>query len=334
MPRVGRVCEVDDSLVPYRVLDGDGAEVAAVTEFLREMVGRGSPASTLRSYAFDLLRWFRFLWAVEVAWDRAGRLEARDFLCGSLRHPSPGAAAGRAARHPRRVGEPDHRQAVSGPDVGGGHAQPQRDRGPRVLRSPRRAGARAGAQPIPGAGQAAQCASRSDAAVAAGPDRRVSAAGNRTEYRARSRTSCSTSCSPSWTPTGTGPSSRCSSPPVCARQELLGRVRERINVGDQTIGVIRKGTRALQWVPASPDAFVWLRRYQQQIRCPSPGWAHQSIVVDAAPPVSLVDLPRLSGYCAGRTPRWERTGPCTTSGIPHSSGWRTTRICRSPTCSG
>jgi hypothetical protein len=27
----------------------------------------------------DLLRWFRFLWAVDVAWDRATRLEARDF---------------------------------------------------------------------------------------------------------------------------------------------------------------------------------------------------------------------------------------------------------------
>ena len=27
----------------------------------------------------DLLRWFRFLWAIEVAWDRATRIEARAF---------------------------------------------------------------------------------------------------------------------------------------------------------------------------------------------------------------------------------------------------------------
>jgi hypothetical protein len=27
----------------------------------------------------DLLRWFRFLWAVDVPWDRAERIEARDF---------------------------------------------------------------------------------------------------------------------------------------------------------------------------------------------------------------------------------------------------------------
>jgi hypothetical protein len=29
--------------------------------------------------------------------------------------------------------------------------------------------------------------------------------------------------------------------------------------------VIRKGSRAMQQLPASPDAFVWLRLYQQQL---------------------------------------------------------------------
>ena len=32
------------------------------------------------------------------------------------------------------------------------------------------------------------------------------------------------------------------------------------------ITVIRKGTRAMQQLPASPDAFVWLRLYQEQMR--------------------------------------------------------------------
>jgi hypothetical protein len=35
--------------------------------------------------------------------------------------------------------------------------------------------------------------------------------------------------------------------------------------GQQLITVIRKGTRILQPVPASPDAFVWLRLYQAQM---------------------------------------------------------------------
>ena len=34
---------------------------------------------------------------------------------------------------------------------------------------------------------------------------------------------------------------------------------------EQTIGVVRKGSRALQHLPASADAFVWLRLYQQEM---------------------------------------------------------------------
>lgn len=39
-------------------------------------------------------------------------------------------------------------------------------------------------------------------------------------------------------------------------------VRGRVDPADQLIGVIRKGSRALQMLPASTDAFVWLRLYQ------------------------------------------------------------------------
>jgi site-specific recombinase XerC len=43
--------------------------------------------------------------------------------------------------------------------------------------------------------------------------------------------------------------------------ELLGVSQGLMNPADQLIGVIRKGTRALQCLPASADAFVWLRLY-------------------------------------------------------------------------
>ena len=44
--------------------------------------------------------------------------------------------------------------------------------------------------------------------------------------------------------------------------ELLGATSRDVDPGRQLITVIRKGTRALQPLPASPDAFVWLRLYQ------------------------------------------------------------------------
>jgi len=47
--------------------------------------------------------------------------------------------------------------------------------------------------------------------------------------------------------------------------ELLGTRQCDIDPGQQLITVVRKGTRAAQQVPASADAFVWLRLYQQEL---------------------------------------------------------------------
>src|SRR5208282_6202279 len=47
--------------------------------------------------------------------------------------------------------------------------------------------------------------------------------------------------------------------------ELLGATAGDADPGQQLITVIRKGSRAVQPLPASPDAFVWLRLYQQEI---------------------------------------------------------------------
>jgi hypothetical protein len=94
--KVGSVRETGDVWEPYRLSDPSGATVAAVAAFLHELQASGRSAATQRSYAMDLLRWFRFLWAVEVPWAQATRVEARDFcrwlvLCVK---PSPGGKAG------------------------------------------------------------------------------------------------------------------------------------------------------------------------------------------------------------------------------------------------
>jgi integrase len=46
--------------------------------------------------------------------------------------------------------------------------------------------------------------------------------------------------------------------------ELLGVTCADSDPGQQLITVIRKGSRVMQQLPASPDAFVWLRLYQAQ----------------------------------------------------------------------
>src|SRR6185436_18119047 len=62
-----------------RLVDGDGAVVAPTAPYFAELRACGRPATTQRSYGMDLLRWFRFLWALGVAWDQASWVEARDF---------------------------------------------------------------------------------------------------------------------------------------------------------------------------------------------------------------------------------------------------------------
>ena len=79
VPAVGSVDETGDLWEPYWLIDVTGATVEAVSAFLKDLQAAGRSAATQRSYVMDLLRWFRFLWAVEVPWRQATRVEARDF---------------------------------------------------------------------------------------------------------------------------------------------------------------------------------------------------------------------------------------------------------------
>jgi site-specific recombinase XerD len=48
-------------------------------------------------------------------------------------------------------------------------------------------------------------------------------------------------------------------------EELLDSIQNDVRPGDQLISVTRKGSRDVQELPASPDAFVWLRLYQEEM---------------------------------------------------------------------
>jgi hypothetical protein len=63
VPAAGAVVARDDLWEPVWLIDGDGEPVGSVRAFLKELQASGRSAATQRSYAMDLLRWFRFGWA-------------------------------------------------------------------------------------------------------------------------------------------------------------------------------------------------------------------------------------------------------------------------------
>ncbi|MGH3533335.1 MAG: hypothetical protein ACRDQG_01280 [Pseudonocardiaceae bacterium] len=79
LPRWGRVA-AGDGVVPWLVLDADGRPVEPIARFLRDFVARGNRTSSVRSYAYDLMRWWRFLLVINVEWSRATSAEVRDFV--------------------------------------------------------------------------------------------------------------------------------------------------------------------------------------------------------------------------------------------------------------
>ena len=79
VPLAGRLVATGDRWEPYRLVDADGAAVDSVGAYFGHLQAAGRAELTVRSYGMDLLRWFRFLWAAGVAWDRATRSEGRDF---------------------------------------------------------------------------------------------------------------------------------------------------------------------------------------------------------------------------------------------------------------
>ncbi len=267
MPQVGRVVATDDTWEPYRLVDFDGIAVESVAVFLRDLQAAGRSAATARSYALDLLRWFRFLWAVEVGWDQATRVEARDF-CRWLQ------VAGKPVRlHWRRRDEP----AATGARPGGGlrvrpYAASVRAHSETVLRSFYDFHLDAGTGPIlnPFPLDRSRRGRRAHAhrnpmdplrheksglyrptvptrLPRSVPDEQFN------EIFARLGSHRDRALVAFYVSTGARAS------------ELLSVTQGGVDPGRQLITVVRKGSREVAQLPASPDAFVWLRLYQVEM---------------------------------------------------------------------
>lgn len=260
VPLVGSVRTGDDPWRPVRLVDPDGRCVEAVSEFFAELQAAGRSVATLRSYGMDLLRWFRFLWAIGVAWDRASRLEARDFSRWMLvagkparphwRRPEVAAASSWAAvpyspsvrAHSETVlrGFYDfHLRAGSGPLVN--PFPPDRSR----------RGGRAHAHHNPMEPHRDERAGLYRPRVSKRIPRSVDDAVFN-EIFARLPSHRDRAMVAFYVSTGARAS------------ELLSVTQGGVDPGRQLITVTRKGTGAAQQLPASSDAFVWLRLYQME----------------------------------------------------------------------
>ena len=267
VPQAGWLERAEDPWQPYRLRDPAGALVGPVAAFLRDLQASGRPETTLRTYAIALLRWFRFLWAAGVSWDQATRAEARDFSRWIQIAAKPGRTGGPGGPGQGRAGVPARaaltRTGVPNPVTG--KARPGRGCAPAtvthsesVLRGFYDFHCEAGTGPIVNPFPLAR--GRRGRAHAPQPDGALP----RRTFRAL--------------PAPAGPQGAAPHPggEVQSAVRRLGlaprpraggvlRVYWGAGPGQQLITVIRKGTRHLQQLPASPDAFVWLRLYQAQL---------------------------------------------------------------------
>lgn len=261
VPQVGHLVETGDAFDPYRLVDGDGAVVEAVSEYFRDLQAVGRSTATLRSYGLDLLRWFRFLWAVDVPWSRATRVEARDFCRWML-----------VAGKPRRSHWRHQAGSVQPPSTVEAYAPSVRAHCETVLRCFYEFHLEAGSGPIVNPFPLDRARRRG----------RAHAHHNPMEPFRNERSGLYRPRVPSRVPRSVSddefneifaklPSHRDRAMVAfyvstgARASELLSATLAGIDPGRQLITVVRKGTRELQELPASTDAFVWLRLYQVEM---------------------------------------------------------------------
>jgi site-specific recombinase XerD len=277
---VGELRHTADVWRPYQLIDPSGMVVDAVHVYFADLLAAEKSTATLRSYGMDLLRWFRFLWAVRVAWNQATRVEARDFSRWLQLVDKPS----RARRPPVAVTAATSNPGTGKPTPGPRYALSVRAHSETVLRTFYDFHQELGTGPV-----------LNPFPIGRRPGQERPNAGHNPMGP--------------WSPTRTGryrptvpkriprcipdglfdelfaalPSHRDRALVAFAvstgarAAELLGLRQGDADPGQQLITVIRKGTRAVQQLPASPDAFVWLRLYQQQMHGLVPGGRAQPL---------------------------------------------------------
>ncbi|WP_307106347.1 tyrosine-type recombinase/integrase [Arthrobacter globiformis] len=256
--------------LPYRLIFPD-SEHEVVSSFLRDLAASDCSPSTLRSYAYDLLRWFRFLHGRFTPWERAERLDVRALVehmrvaptANALRRGAENPATTNVVTRKRGPGMTfspnsiNHQLTVLSSFY---DFALEMNLGPLVNPVPRQraAGSRVNAHHNPmEAFRPARRGSyrqRVPRPVWRGmpDDAVVRIFDGLTNHRDRALLSF-------WLSSG------------ARAEELLGLRHGDYDFGEHTIVVTSKGTRNRDIVPASSDAFVWLALYMREEQPTSPG---------------------------------------------------------------
>jgi len=261
-PHDYEICEELAAASLYLLCSPEGTVVEPVREYLLELTASDYSPASVKSYAYALLDWFRFLHTIDLAWCDAGRATVRDYVL-HLRAaenpyrrrtkagaPAPGAVNPRTGKPSLATGYTaatiNHRLSIiksfyeyqrgrgSGPTLNPVPSRPSGDR-PNAHRTPddpwlsvRRAPYR---QKEP---------ARPPRAITEPLWEEVFHALGHDRDRAIFCLLISA---------------------ACRAGELLQMTPQDIDWGGQAVRLITKGTRAAQWVAASPDFFRWLACY-------------------------------------------------------------------------
>jgi len=273
LPAVGEVRVGDRPSLPFFVTDGAGDEVEAISAYLTHLALCDMSPLTCRSYAHDLLRWWRLLTALGVEWTEATTAEMA-VMVGWLRSAHNGQRRRRSGPAPGTMNP-----TTGKPSLAGGYAlstinhtlavlfgfytfHAHHGRGPAVNPVPVRAERRAllahrspmdAQAKVPRAPLRQKIADRVPRAI---PDPLWEELfTSMTSHRDRALLAFYVSSG-------------------ARASELLGLRLEHVDWAGQRIWVVSKGSRVLEPVPASPQAFTHLALYLDEA---GPPRAHEPV---------------------------------------------------------
>jgi integrase/recombinase XerD len=270
-PLRGEVIGPLDEVPPYRLSGLGSTFETAANSWLRALFAADRAALTIRSYAYDLLRWGRFLLAptVDLNWNRVTEDDYADFVLWARQ-----AEKLRTANKGKRSEKPAVNALTGKPYVGDTLAGTTINHSDSVVRKfydywtrrpegPVR-------NPVPASDPRPNAHHNPLEPFTRG--RRRGFRQREVERLPRALTDDAYDTLFATLPHDRDRALLESYVSTGARaSEMLGVEGQHVDYGAQQFLVVRKGTQAQQWLQASSDAFAWLAKYLAQEGAPRPG---------------------------------------------------------------